>query len=644
MSKNSMIESLRNYVNGNDDFAILLNGEWGTGKTYFLKHEIDNKEESRIFKDKIPIYLSIFGYDSLDSLKKDITDKIYMSCFNMGNKIGKELKKVLKPIRKELKAMAGNHGDLFDIGNKLLADIGSTFMRKRIEERAGKIVVVIDDIERISEEIKLVDFLGYILTDLIEDLKCRVILVGNVSKIQNVKNDFNKISEKIVSRVIPFSIDFSTIKDSFLDKSDNQFVRANSDWIGKVLLIQFKTSTLNLRTLKFIFSTFEIVDQELREYFENHKESSDDKVNIERSAFLNIFVIAIEHREGRLTKENLQELRPLMNTRNFIRFTLNKGIWKNSSTNTKNNDHLAKYIVKKYHCINRACFDDYIFYDEQINHIIFDLTFDSVAFIDDWYKLFKSDIKASQVLVDKTNYFRDIDDDEFENLQIKVLKNIDEHKMSFDQLINVYDNFDYFEKINLLMIHEDYQSKILQEIEWIITKNCKNFEILDDYQEKWEMKKDIGLISVDIQKKIDEIFNKFDEKANRKRKLEFLTSIFEGNYRRTEELSGVNTGIDFFETLLDSGLLQKYVLTAHPRSEKFTQYIYNHFVNNNYKKIYPYKEKNITNLCEKIKEFMRENNSLGKIGMFNLNELIDKLNLLIETDQKDKMNSNYFFP
>ena len=45
-----LVESILDYVRSDyTDYAIMINGEWGSGKTYFWNHKIRNRIENGIF-------------------------------------------------------------------------------------------------------------------------------------------------------------------------------------------------------------------------------------------------------------------------------------------------------------------------------------------------------------------------------------------------------------------------------------------------------------------------------------------------------------------------------------------------------------------------------------------------------------------
>ncbi|MFR2037329.1 MAG: P-loop NTPase fold protein [Anaerobutyricum sp.] len=73
MNEQQIVEEVNRYlVDKSYQYAILIEGEWGCGKTYFVKNrltqEINNLEKNR-GKRKIK-YISLYGCKSIDEIKK----------------------------------------------------------------------------------------------------------------------------------------------------------------------------------------------------------------------------------------------------------------------------------------------------------------------------------------------------------------------------------------------------------------------------------------------------------------------------------------------------------------------------------------------------------------------------------------------
>ena len=72
---NYLLESILNYVKkGNTNYAVLLNGKWGSGKTHFWENTLKGAIESTTINSKKlkTIYVSLYGITSIDEINKKI--------------------------------------------------------------------------------------------------------------------------------------------------------------------------------------------------------------------------------------------------------------------------------------------------------------------------------------------------------------------------------------------------------------------------------------------------------------------------------------------------------------------------------------------------------------------------------------------
>jgi len=55
-----LVESILDYIRSDyTDYAIMINGEWGSGKTYFWNHKIRNKIEAMQVNGKKYYYIYV---------------------------------------------------------------------------------------------------------------------------------------------------------------------------------------------------------------------------------------------------------------------------------------------------------------------------------------------------------------------------------------------------------------------------------------------------------------------------------------------------------------------------------------------------------------------------------------------------------
>ena len=88
-----LVESILDYVRADyTDYAIMINGEWGSGKTYFWNNKIRNKIDSLTFNGKkyTTIYMSLYGISNLE----DISKKIFIETTQLMDKNLKKHKEI----------------------------------------------------------------------------------------------------------------------------------------------------------------------------------------------------------------------------------------------------------------------------------------------------------------------------------------------------------------------------------------------------------------------------------------------------------------------------------------------------------------------------------------------------------------------
>lgn len=214
--------------------CVLINGEWGIGKTYFLKN--------KFLKDKDYIYISLFGVNSIEAIKTEIYSKINKIC----NIIGK--------IKKVFQRVDGNSIGLGPISLPI------TYWETDIDEAISKnikdkvLTVVIDDLERKSKEINMEDVLGTIET-IAEIKNINVVLVANENKIEgDDKNKFFDFKEKVIQKtynVHKYSKDAPKDVTEYLLNNMELKANMNITTICNNILEVFESHSVNnLRTLE----------------------------------------------------------------------------------------------------------------------------------------------------------------------------------------------------------------------------------------------------------------------------------------------------------------------------------------------------------------------------------------------------------
>ena len=101
-----IVEIIKNYIlNPNNDNAIMLDGEWGSGKTFFIKNEVIEEltgleKESDNKKKKVKfIYISTYGVKDAREIDSKLFDKI------IGDLLPGKIRKFHKVIEKGISSI-----------------------------------------------------------------------------------------------------------------------------------------------------------------------------------------------------------------------------------------------------------------------------------------------------------------------------------------------------------------------------------------------------------------------------------------------------------------------------------------------------------------------------------------------------------
>ncbi|EGO6085521.1 P-loop NTPase fold protein [Enterococcus faecalis] len=610
---NNLTQVIDNYLQSEEPYALQIDGEWGVGKTYFIKNNVIDKLKE---KNNYPVYFSVYGFNNLNDLKREL---FYQVISELGS--NKNILASISKLNKKFKKFSNILDDskLKSIG--LISDwILESYNNAKLDSSTTEqsIVIFIDDLERVSKEIDLKDLLGFILNELLEKMKCKVIILSNNLEISN-SEDFKKIKEKVISRTVKFKYDMSTIEDMILKASRNTFIQEYSSWIRIVLESQqviIEEKGLNMRTLFSIIETFDFVESKLRENI-NSLELDDIKIKIKikKSIFLNIFVITSEYKLGNVDEESLKSLNGLMDTRYFS-YYLSEG-----ETKT-----IKEKIIDQYH---NQCeeFDDYIFYSRDISTYILTGYIDQSNYISVWEKAFFPKSKEISNL-DQLSNFRRLTDDELKTIQQNILKDVEEDKFDFKELITVYGQLNQFEKMDLMFLNKNYSEII--ESRLIDLYHSESVKGSMDSVDRFFMS---GFSNIKKEKpKMLEAFRQIDNKIVEDKMKTFLESLFNENYEvlRNLKQSGFLIKNNIFKAMLEADSINRYIVTDNNKADLLWQYI-----NSEYLRISNAKDFHAGEI-EDVKLFLKKINSksdkisLGRIDRFKIKQLVESLEKLIE--------------
>ena len=182
LTDDDIVKEIVNYVDETlYNYAVMIDGEWGCGKTYFIQerlykaletHENNRWQSERDYKKRKVIYISLYGIKSLD----EVTKQLFMeSLIAKSGKAKRVLKKGTKAINTMLPVV-------FDV----LKNKGIDINLKKITETTEKLmsiresILIFDDLERCDCPTN--EILGYI-NSFVEHENMKVIIVANQKEI-----------------------------------------------------------------------------------------------------------------------------------------------------------------------------------------------------------------------------------------------------------------------------------------------------------------------------------------------------------------------------------------------------------------------------------------------------------------------------
>ena len=317
-------EMIRDYLAAKDtDYAIMINGDWGCGKSYYIRNDFQEvvtsvdcpaRDEKRLIsywdksneftrslwhkvkakwtKEKIiydekkyyPFYISLYGVSSVEDFNARVTDEFF-------GLIGKG-------------------------GNMLSAFLDGQF-NVRLPFSSGKLiphnaVLVFDDLERIClDKISPIEVLG-LINSFAEHRHLKVVIVCNEEAFRQKAEDgsvqlqlddeYRQYKEKTIRFTYTCKADIPAVYNLFVDKSKGAYQTYLEEETEKILELFNKGGKGNLRTLKFFIDTYEKI-YEIASQFVSEKYC----YKIYDKLLISTLIYEMEYKDG-VSKENLLKL------------------------------------------------------------------------------------------------------------------------------------------------------------------------------------------------------------------------------------------------------------------------------------------------------------------------------------------------
>ena len=495
-----LVESILDYVRSDyTDYAIMINGEWGSGKTYFWNNQIKKKIESMKLNGKKykTIYMSLYGISNLEEISK----KIFIETTQL---MDKSLKKYMNTHEHTTIPEYAKTG--LDMAN--FFGVSSNNDRLDYEEffSTDDKVLCFDDLERANVDV--IDILGYI-NNFVEHDHIKTIIICNekelstkmksenlemktfiatylldkqgelekkeVPMVEKIKdkmelvfdkaNEYERIKEKLIGETFEYAPQFDYIINGILMRYESnrgliKFLRENTI----LTMSTFKRSgTRNLRILKQALNDFKKIYEMIDKHYPNTNK------RLMQTILIFTIAVAFEIKAGKITKEKFKNIEDNEEYKSLL---------VSSKVLMDNRQFYIKEFDSNYYYNFKTEYRFFKFIEFYVRTRIFDM------------KLFKRDMEAAEKTFSGegeipaykkilTEEYWKIPDDKFFNLVYEALEDVKSGNMELLDIIKLYVYYVYFMKNNLISydtktLKDDFIAGMNMSLEH--SKYCKNVE------------------------------------------------------------------------------------------------------------------------------------------------------------------------
>ena len=282
------------YLDMETNYALMITGEWGTGKTHYFKNTLEEKIRiTPVYGDNTqrykPILVSLFGLKTIEEIQTEIFLCVYPLFKNENLTVGANMAKTLLKVAMHLKG-AGAYTMFIDEAK----------INKKSMVNFETLVLCFDDLERMSSSLKIGEFIGYV-NSLVDNENTKVVVITNEDKIEGA--DYAALKEKVIGTSIEF---LPNMEASFVGivRSKYQAFKLYRDFLisnKEFILNVFQRKTRNFRILIFALNYFQKIHSAIIKEFVNESVLSEKQEEILKNLLKFTIVVAIEYKEGRLS-------------------------------------------------------------------------------------------------------------------------------------------------------------------------------------------------------------------------------------------------------------------------------------------------------------------------------------------------------
>ena len=401
------------------DYALLITGPWGCGKTYFWKNVVEPKLRQMKCDGtpRRPLYASLYGCQST----KDIDTQLFLASHpHLRKKWTTRLSTVGgHTLKQVLKAFTGLELPAIDL---------------RWLVNTKNAVLCFDDLERTRLPMK--QALGYI-NSFVEHEGAKTVIVCNEEAIsgEDDRKTYEKMKEKVVGFSLSFQADYHEALQSLVaehrdDAAFSAFLAQHQELIGQLF---HKSETHNIRTLRRVLAALCTV-------FGALKDCRVDPGAVARQVIYAVAPTALEFHAGRANTDTLRGIHAL----NMVAVA---GV---TFGDPKDEESYERGFVERY--LPEAGWNEVIGCPPICEFVLTGFL-DREALVQ-WAKALTKPLDPNEERIKRLSYDpRDMDDAEFERAAAEVLAQVTSGEITAAAgYVEWYDRFEGFANMHLIQM------------------------------------------------------------------------------------------------------------------------------------------------------------------------------------------------
>lgn len=400
MKSNDIPNILEKFYTSNQR-TILIDGPWGSGKTYQVKEFLKNNKNN---KNKT-YYISLFGKKTVDEINTELYNKIHPWRSRVKKMFGFGLSLInqsILPFDNLIKVDA-----LVDSLEYSINDVNKKKFKKAK-------IIIFDDLERVNETLTYTSLLGYVNSLLLNKIK--VMFLASSENMKAIhKDEFNSFNEKVLDRIY-------MINDTEVEIFNNYFNDLSITEIESIA-IEFNNNIRQAQKASYLY-------KEIIEYNKSKKYdifSVISPVELVRNCNLVVKLCFTKHEKPNITNTNDYFLEYVLksDTKQYNENIAN-GLYKIRNNNLRNNQNISDNEIIRFN-------------SSYITSLLNIFLYDDYTELDKIYTKEKNGITSDNLL--EQNYFY-LSDENKKAYSDKILKRFsDKEKTITNDELNVFASF-----------------------------------------------------------------------------------------------------------------------------------------------------------------------------------------------------------